>query len=154
MSYLLHPPLLSEAGLRPALGWLAEGFERRSGIKVRVDVSPALDRLSEDFETALFRVAQEGLSNALRHSGTAEVELQLHREMTRVVLRISDKGKGIAPQQAVRTEHLGVGIQGMRERLAQLGGTLAIASSKNGTVVTAILPVEAGGNVKSAHHGC
>jgi two-component system, NarL family, sensor kinase len=151
ISYLLHPPLLSEAGLRPALNWLAEGFEKRSGIKVRVDVSPALERLSEDSETALFRVAQEGLSNALRHSGTPEVHVQLRQDSTHVILRISDKGRGIAPPDR-QHKHLGVGIQGMKERLAQLGGQLNITSSSNGTVVTATVPMEESNHVNSAHH--
>ena len=64
ISYLLHPPLLDEAGLASALRWYAAGFQQRSGIKVKVEISPAFERLPQEMETAVFRIVQECLSKA------------------------------------------------------------------------------------------
>jgi signal transduction histidine kinase len=135
-SYLLHPPLLDELGLLSALRWLADGFHDRSGIEVRLDLPPAMSRLSRDEELTLFRVAQEALTNVHRHakSSWAAVRLTEHRDS--VVLEVQDGGVG-----ADGTFSLGVGLAGMRERLRQVGGTLGVQTSRTGTIVRASLPM-------------
>lgn len=144
MSYLLHPPLLDEVGLPSALKWYAEGYEQRSGIKVELDLGADFGRLFDEMEIALFRVAQECLTNIHRHSGSATARIRLTRDAERVVLGISDHGKGID------STHLrdgvvvpGVGLMGIRERIQQFGGKAEIVSTVDGTTVTATIPLNA-----------
>src|SRR6202030_2241723 len=77
MSHLLHPPLLDEAGLPSALRWYVEGFAERSGVEVKLDLDPKLPRLSQESETALFRIVQECLTNIHRHSGGAIASVRI-----------------------------------------------------------------------------
>jgi len=146
MSHLLHPPLLDEAGLESALRWFVEGFAQRSGIKVDLELAPELGRLSEEMEIAIFRVVQESLANVHRHSGSKTAQVRVGRDAQKVTLEIRDQGHGLsangnaeAPGPAVP----GVGIQGMRERVRQLGGHFEIQSSEGATVVTAAIPMRA-----------
>src|SRR5947199_2899664 len=139
MSYLLHPPLLDEAGLVSALRWYVDGFAVRSKIKVDLDLPAEFGRLPRESETAIFRVVQECLTNIHRHSGSSTAKIRLHQHENQVLVEIEDKGKGIPQekQQEMATEGSpGVGIRGMRERIRQLGGTLEINSGASGTVVT------------------
>jgi signal transduction histidine kinase len=143
VSYLLHPPLLEEAGLVRAIRWYVQGFTLRSHIEVEVRVSDEVGRLQPDMETALFRVVQEGLTNIHRHSGSPRAVLSLFMEKGEVILRIQDQGRGI-PELSPGTQTVifpGVGIPGMRQRLNQLGGQLEIESNRYGTTVTARAPV-------------
>ena len=144
-SYLLHPPLLGNAGLTPALSWLAEGFEERSGIAVELELSPNLGRFRDEVEIAVFRIVQEGLSNVLRHSGSPTVRISLMRLERWLKLRISDQGKGHEQEAFRQASHRtsGVGICSMRERVEQLGGCLEIGCDENGTTVTGMIPMEA-----------
>jgi PAS domain S-box-containing protein len=150
LSYLLHPPMLDEAGLILALEWFVDGFSRRSGIHVDFNAPPEFRRLPSQMETALFRIVQESLANIYRHSGSRTAEVGLERGEGQVCLRVTDHGRGIAATgngggaTAQRAETLGVGISGMRERLRQLGGRLEVRSDKTGTSVTAVLPLEKG----------
>jgi signal transduction histidine kinase len=144
MSYLLHPPSLDDLGLVPALRSLAKGFTERSGILVDMQLPSDLNRLHEEAETALFRIVQESLSNIHRHSGSRVARIELEKEDKSLVLRISDRGRGIATgvlQQTVDPTLIGVGIAGMRARLSQLGGKLQVKSSSQGTTVVATLPL-------------
>ncbi|HEY4660628.1 MAG TPA: sensor histidine kinase [Candidatus Acidoferrum sp.] len=145
LSHLLHPPLLDEAGFGTAAKWFVEGFGSRSKITTRLEMPPNLDRLPSEIEIALFRILQESLTNVHRHSGTKKVEVRLRRDDANVSLEIEDHGKGIAKELL---EHLGksganvgVGLAGMRERVAELGGTFDIRSGKKGTCLTATIPV-------------
>ena len=143
-SYLLHPPLLDEAGFSSAAQWYVEGFAKRSGLKVRADFMPEVARLPDAIETALFRVLQESLTNAHRHSGTSEVDVRFWRGAQAVILEVRDYGCGIAkeflsPLSSVRGS--GVGLAGMRERLNDLKGDLEIASANPGTSLRAIVPL-------------
>ena len=159
LSYLLHPPLLDEAGLVLALEWLIDGFSRRSGISVDFSASPDFRRLPSQMETALFRIVQESLANIYRHSGSTTAEIRLERGESRVRLQVTDRGRGIAATgngvdpTASRTETLGVGISGMRERLRQLGGLLEVRSNGAGTSVIAVLPLGNGGEDDNHHAG-
>ncbi|MGH9815002.1 MAG: CHASE sensor domain-containing protein [Candidatus Acidiferrales bacterium] len=138
ISHLLHPPLLDEAGLETALKLYVQGFSERSGIRTHLTLSPDLGRLSCEVETALFRIIQECLTNIHRHSGSSEASVSLTRDATEVRLRVSDYGKGMPAKNDTRP---GVGIGGMRERIAQLGGQFEISSGVTGTTINAVLPV-------------
>jgi PAS domain S-box-containing protein len=145
LSYLLHPPLLDDIGLNAALSWLARGFSERSGIQVDISIDDGGKPLSRPIATALFRVAQEALSNVHRHSGSQRARLALHRTEDTVQLDIVDRGTGLKSPARVSGENaqlIGIGISGMRLRLEQLGGQLEIHSSPLGTHVSASVPVE------------
>jgi signal transduction histidine kinase len=137
-AYLLHPPLLDERGLPAALQWLVQGFSERSGIVVHLVVAPEVERLPEQVELTIFRVVQESLSNIHRHSRSATAEIRLTRTPTLATLEVRDAGCGLPPKA---DERMGVGIAGMRERAAQLGGELTIESAAGGTAVRACLPI-------------
>jgi len=141
-SYLLHPPLLQEAGLVPAISWLAEGFAERTGIRVNVRISSKLGRLAEMAELAIFRVVQESLSNVLRHSTSNVVDIRLSRHPRTIKLSVKDRGPGALPERVKTQNHPGVGIAGMRERLKELGGQLDVQPVSGGMIVIASLPVE------------
>jgi signal transduction histidine kinase len=144
ISYLLHPPLLDEAGLASAIQWFADGFSERSKIRVNLELTPHLGRLSEEFEIALFRIVQECLTNIHRHSGSASATIRLDVLPQGIVLEIRDEGRGISPEAQIKTaagQSSGVGIRGMRERILQLGGNVEINSSAQGTAIIARLPV-------------
>jgi PAS domain S-box-containing protein len=144
VAYLLHPPLLGEAGLTLAIPWLAEGFEQRSGIRVTLEIGPELGRYRDEVEIAIFRVVQEGLANVLRHSGSPVVEISLRQSERWLELSISDQGKSYAREALMRGEggRTGVGVGGMRERVEHLGGCLRIDCNENGTTVKAAIPME------------
>ncbi len=146
LSYLLHPPLLDESGLASAVRWYAEGFQKRSGIYLTVDIPPGLGRLATEVETALFRVVQESLTNVHRYSGSPNAEIKIFAEDGQVHLEVVDHGRGIeagvAPVMIDGIASLGVGIPGMRERLRQLGGQLEVDFGRNGTRVVAIVPLK------------
>lgn len=157
-SYLLHPPLLQEAGLKPAVLWFVEGFAQRSGIGVNVSISPELGRLSEEAELALFRVIQESLANVLRHSGSPDVDVDIRRTARTVQVTISDRGCGVHGSASLENSAaLGVGISGMRERLEQLGGSLNVTFTEHGTTVSAVFSTNSTqmrGHEKAAHSDC
>lgn len=153
VSYLLHPPMLDVAGLPVALRWLCEGFGRRTDMAVELQLSPDIQRLPDDLEAALFRIAQEGLTNVHRHAGgtMARVSLKLapHTGQARdIALEIEDNGKGMPNLDQVGvgsrgrdTNNMGVGLAGMRERLHQFGGRMEIRSGPQGTVVQVSVPL-------------
>jgi len=144
ISYLLHPPLLDEAGLASALRWYVEGFTQRSKIQVEAEFPDDFGRLSQELETAVFRVVQECLTNIHRHSGSRTAKVSIARFNGLVQVEVSDRGKGIAPEKRYEIEAsgtLGVGLRGMRERILQLGGSMKIDSNSPGTVVKVQVPV-------------
>jgi len=144
LSYLLHPPMLDQAGLVAALQWYIDGFSKRSSIEVNLVVTQEITRLRRDMETDLFRVVQESLVNIHRHSGSETATVRLGQQADLLILQIEDQGRGIP--KAVRPESegesLGVGILGMRHRMRQLGGRLEVESTAGeGTTVRAIVPL-------------
>lgn len=144
ISYLLHPPLLDEAGLSSALRWYVEGFSERSKIKVDFDLPIDFGRLPAELETAIFRTVQECLTNVHRHSESAVAKICLARTSSSVRVEVQDSGKGMAPENQAGmavSGTLGVGLRGMRERLRQLGGNLEVNSSEKGTTIVAELPI-------------
>ena len=142
-SYLLHPPILDDRGLAPALSGYAEGFAGRSGIAVKLDLTPDLGRLPQEVELMLFRVVQESLTNIHRHSGSRTATIRLARYPQDIVLQVRDQGSGIGETNADGAPgmRLGVGIAGMRERVRQIGGTLQIHSRPGGTDVEVVVPL-------------
>jgi signal transduction histidine kinase len=145
ISYLLHPPLLDEMGLRSALSMYVEGFSKRSAIHVELQIPETLSRLPSEVETALFRVVQQSLSNIHRHSGSTSAVVAVTLDADSVGVTIHDQGRGIPPKilEALNTgkAFLGVGVAGMRERLRDMGGHFVVESGKNGTTIQASLPV-------------
>jgi two-component system, NarL family, sensor kinase len=145
LSYLLHPPLLDEAGLVSALRWYSDGFSKRSGIEVDLVAARDFGRLPSEVETALFRVVQECLTNIYRHSGseTAHIRLERGEGQVRLVVRDSGRGMGVEADGEGVAEGvgLGVGILGMEQRLRQLGGRLKIKSNGGGTTIIAAVPL-------------
>ena len=95
MSYLFHPPLLDDIGLDSALKWYVEGFSERSKIAAKLELSADHERLPQDYELCLFRIAQECLTNIHRHSGSATALVRLVRSSDEVKLEVSDEGKGL-----------------------------------------------------------
>ena len=153
VSYLLHPPLLDEAGLGPALRCYVDGYSERSGIAVDLEVAPSAERLPPDAELVLFRLVQEALTNVSRHSHSPTARIRLAREKAsngrNIVLTVEDAGRGMSPINNVRafigrkigSARPGVGLASMRERLDQIGGRLEIDSAVGRTIVRAIIPI-------------
>ena len=136
----LRPAVLDEFGLEPALERLIDAFAEQSD--VRVDFRSALGktRLPPEMETALYRVVQESLTNIVKHANAQHISISLARRPTGVAVVIEDDGSGF-DQRAVRED--GVGLIGMRERLALIDGRLEIESRPGaGTTVVAEVPVE------------
>ena len=143
-SYLLHPPMLDEAGFAFAARWYVHGFGERSGISSTLNVPENFERTSDDVEMVMFRVLQEGLTNVLRHSGSRSVEVTVRQDEESVGLEIRDFGCGI-PEDRLRSfpegaTGGGIGLAGMKERVDELGGTFAIESSGCGTAVRISIP--------------
>ena len=144
ISYLLHPPLLDELGLGSALRWYVDGFEKRSGINIHLELKTD-GRLAPEMETTLFRVVQECLINIHRHSGSAKASIQISQSADQIMLEVDDEGRGMSAEELADIASgagLGVGLRGMRERIKDLGGEMEILSSLQGTKVRAIIPLE------------
>ena len=144
ISYLLHPPLLDEIGLQSALQFYLEGFTKRSGIEVLLEMQPAnFPRLALEMETAIFRIVQEAVTNVFRHSGAREAWVTLVKDDTRIVGTVRDNGKGISDGvMEGRLDRIGVGIGGMQQRVKEFGGDLRIGNANPGTFVEVTVPIE------------
>jgi len=141
VSYLMHPPMLDEAGLAPTLEWYARGFSDRSNIQATVEVDHGLGRFSQQIETTVFRIVQEALTNVHRYSGSHTVTIRVARQDGQVLVEVSDQGCGLHSIRPGRKARLGVGIAGMRERVKQLNGVFEMESRPgHGTTVRAVLP--------------
>jgi two-component system, NarL family, sensor kinase len=146
LSYLLHPPLLDELGLSSAVKWYLAGFTSRTGILIETEIPSDIQRLSPDAEVAIFRVLQESLTNVHRYAESPKAVVRMDVTADEIKLEIQDFGKGVQSSRASSPNgsvaRLGVGIQGMTERMRQLGGKLEITSSPNeGTLVAATIPL-------------
>ena len=137
----LRPSALDDFGLVPALERLARTFEERSGIRTAVEASLADERLPAEVETVLYRLVQEALTNVVKHAGATSVSVVLARREGGVSAVVEDDGRGFDAEE-VRSDALG--LVGMRERLALLGGTLAVESTpSSGTALLAFVPLPA-----------
>ena len=146
VSYLMHPPMLDEAGLYSALRWYARGFAERSQIRVDVDISEDLGRHSQEIETTIFRVVQEALTNVHRYSGSRTAAISVRHDRESISVVIQDTGCGIPLVGPTGHDRMapGVGIAGMRERVMELEGTFQVESVPGqGTTIRTILPLRA-----------
>jgi signal transduction histidine kinase len=154
-SYLLHPPLLDEAGFASAARWFVDGFAKRSGIQVTCTIPPEVDRPPAPCELVLFRVLQESLTNVHRHSGASVAGVVLVHDGTHLTLEVSDDGAGIPRERLARlrevSDQSGVGLAGMRERVRELGGEFEIRSDSRGTTVSVRVPLADTSAVASQH---
>jgi len=144
LSYLLHPPLLDETGLRAALHWYIEGISKRSNVEISLTFTPqAFPRLPRDIETTIFRVIQESLTNVCRHANSESARVEIEKLSESVLVRVRDYGKGLSREIAGRntSSSLGVGVTGMRERVRQFGGELTMLRAEPGTLVEARIPL-------------
>ena len=144
LSYLLHPPLLDETGLRAALHWYVDGLAKRSNIDISLIVRPQIfPRLTNELETTIFRIVQESLTNVYRHAATENVRVEIDKQPEWVIVRVRDYGKGVPKEITGNRSHgsLGVGISGMRERVRQFGGELTVTRAEPGTLVEAKIPL-------------
>lgn len=140
----LRPPILDDLGLVPALRHLAAEVRQRCGLQVDVTVRGPAARLGPDVELALFRVTQEALTNTVHHAGAhrAVVSLDFSAPLT---LTVRDDGVGVVMPEAAGPRRGGLGIPGMRERIAHVGGSLAVSTPPcGGAMVVARVPVERG----------
>jgi signal transduction histidine kinase len=143
IAYLLHPPLLDQMGLEAALRSYIDGFSKRSGICVAVDMVAIASRLPPEIELTLFRVVQEALGNIHRHSGSKSASVWLEGQSDRVILEIRDEGKGMSAETlgALRdgVAPQGVGLAAMHERLREVQGRLEVESDASGTLLRAVI---------------
>jgi PAS domain S-box-containing protein len=156
LSYVLHPPVLDEAGLGEAIRDYVDGFSKRSGIHVELDVPPRVGRLARDIELVLFRVVQESLTNIQRHSGSPQAKIRVNRG-SHLTLEISDLGRGLSATKPRGKEEarfeVGVGIPSMQERVKLIGGRLEIDSTSHGTSVRVTIPLGENQREKTSHSG-
>ncbi len=145
LSYLLHPPQLASEGLPATLASFTEGFGRRSGLRVNLEIEGDQRRLGSAAELALFRVAQEALMNVHKHARAHMASVRLHYGEDSTDLEIEDDGVELeaAAADLPRALRPGVGLSSMRARMAQLGGHLALSKRGTGLHVRAHLPASA-----------
>jgi two-component sensor histidine kinase len=147
IAMLLRPSMLDDLGLSPALSWLLKEVSRTSGIEIEAEVDPAVDALPDSHRTCIYRVVQEALTNASRHSGARKLELALSPEGDWVLGTIADDGRGFESGVARRR---GLGLLGMEERVRELGGSIRFLSQPGrGTRVEFRLPRPAGTEISN-----
>jgi PAS domain S-box-containing protein len=135
----LRPPILDQLGLPAALEWLAQDFAKRTGIRCQAHTQANNPTIKGELATALFRIIQEALTNVLRHAGATRVDIELGTKSGCVTIEINDDGTGISESGTMGPGSLG--ILGMRERAAALGGVLEVAPrAERGTRVAAWFP--------------
>ena len=138
----LRPAMLDDLGLVPALEYLVTTFQNRTGAQCAMDVARELSSIALPSETsaALFRIAQELLTNVMRHAAASQVHMRLYRDGGRVTLEVTDNGKGITRERMTRPHSFG--LRGMRERIFLLGGHFHIVGTSGvGTTACASVPV-------------
>lgn len=135
VSYLAHPPTISELGLVRALRQLAGGFGRRTGLQISVDAAEGLP-ISPAAEVAIYRMVQEALSNVHRHAQATRVAVGLYLRRSMLHVSVADDGVGLP--EKLRT---GVGLSSMRERIEEIGGRLMIRAGKPGLAIIASVPL-------------
>jgi signal transduction histidine kinase len=136
MALLLRPSMLDDLGLVPALRWQAREVSKRTSMEVSVAAELVSDDLPDAYKTCIYRVVQEALNNCSRHARAARVHIRVRQEPSRLSLSIQDDGQGFDARQTK-----GLGLLGMEERVARLGGKCEIHSALgSGTIVAVELP--------------
>lgn len=141
VTYLAEPPALARMTLFDALNGLVGGFKRRTGIDASFEAVGEPVRLSSATETALYRIAQEGLSNVYRHAKASRAEIRLCFRAPMTYLVVADDGVGISNDTLARQGSRGVGLTGMRSRLVEIGGRLSVRRLAPGTEIIASIPI-------------
>lgn len=138
----LRPALLDDLGLTPAIRSLASELRERGGLTVDVNLPDAVPRLAPEAELALFRAAQEALANVVRHAAASRVTIRLRVGEQSLRLTVTDNGRGIPAGHGASLDHLThLGLAGMRERIAALGGSTSVVPAEpTGVIVTVELP--------------
>lgn len=134
--------MLDDLGLVPALECLATTFEHRTGVRCSIDVVPELSSivLPSEVSAALFRIAQEVLTNVMRHAAASQVRMRLYQDSAMVKLEVTDNGKGITHARATTPQTFG--LRGMQERASLLGGYFHIVGTSGiGTTAVVSIPV-------------
>lgn len=139
ISHDLRPALLDDLGLAAALDHLAREFGESTGIRTSFEASGDCDGLTDVGNTVLFRIAQESLTNIKRHANASSAILSLHGDRDTISLSVSDDGVGFDVAGVAQDPTRGIGLRNMHERAGAVGGRLELASSPEGTTVTAIL---------------
>jgi signal transduction histidine kinase len=138
MSLLLRPSMLDDLGLVPALQWQAREMQKRYGLTVRVAAKNISEDLADEYKTCIYRVVQEALTNISRHSGADTANVAARQEEDRIVLTVEDNGRGFDAKK-----EKGLGLLGIEERVAQLGGDLQVVSENGrGTSISIELPLQ------------
>jgi signal transduction histidine kinase len=146
MSLLLRPSMLDDLGLIPALRWQAREVSRQTCMDVTVSTELVSDDLPDDYKTCIYRIVQEALHNCSRHSHATAVRIQVRQDPQHLTLSIRDNGKGFDVKQSK-----GLGLLGIEERVAHLGGKCTIHSEAgSGTVIAADLPFTQQQSIKAS----
>jgi signal transduction histidine kinase len=145
LSYLLHPPMLDEMGFASAANWFIDGYSRRTGIRVSADISSEAENLPSYIRLSLFRILQESLTNVHRHSKSAKADVRVSVGPHEVSLMVKDYGRGIPAEKLDQFNKdgasVGVGLAGMKERVAEMKGKLVVESDGSGTLIAATIPL-------------
>ncbi len=146
ISSMLHPLLLESSGLPPALVHFVAGYSKRTGIPVKLEISPELGRFPRAAEETLFRIVQESLSTVHHHPGSKSAKIVMVKDDTELRLEISDYGRSLSSASADLLEPIGkkkgTGIPNMRERVRLLGGNFNIETGTQGTTLCVRLPLK------------
>ena len=137
----LRPGILDDLGLGPALKGLIAEFANRTGIETEFETVVFSNRLEADAKIALYRIAQEALTNIERHADATAVSLKVYGHSSGATMRIADNGRGIERQSKDNQADSGLGLRNMQERMEQLNGTLLVLSTRQGTVIEARVPL-------------
>jgi signal transduction histidine kinase len=142
LSHLLHPAMLDDLGLAAATAWYLKGFTKRHGLRTELLQDGMEDRLAQEIESAAYRVIQEALTNVAKHAQAHSCRVYLQRLTNTLLVTIEDDGVGFDPAATQSSERpRGLGLVGIRERVAQLGGTLRLESAPGrGTRLTVEVP--------------
>ena len=148
LSYQLHPPMLDELGLLPALRIYVDGFSKRSGMQVQTELPNTYPQLSRELETAVFHVIQEGLTNAQRHSASpwAKIAVSVGPAGLRISVENVATGSSQRNNGAEKLGTIGVGMRSMQERVQHFGGNLVLHSVQNRTILEVVFPLSLSGN--------
>lgn len=142
LSHELRPSILDDLGLKPAIEFLAEGLGQRAGLFIHVDGSTG-GRLPTTIEITLYRIIQESLNNAIKHSGASRIGVRLDRQAHALYCTVFDNGNGFDAQAVLAGKtRRGLGLLAIQERLNSIGGALKIASDASGTTLTISIPLE------------
>lgn len=144
MALLLRPSMLDDLGLVPALQWQAREVSKRTGMRVDVAAEHVSDELREDYKTCVYRVVQEALNNCSKHARARLVRVTVREEPAKLLLTVQDDGQGFQAQR-----ERGLGLVGMQERVARLGGAFHVESKLGlGTLLSIELPLGTNGERK------